>query len=261
MYLQGNPAAAPVKVIAANTPAVPTPPASSPAVPASQPAPTATPAPAPVPEAPPAAVVPPPAPAPAVLPQVASAAPPQPGAKASPPAAPPPQARPVAPPAPAIPPLPATPEKAIALLQNFGNAAFKAVLAQPGLRLRVETLMGLEGCNWSVSAAASREATTRQAATFINRMNDDDLRDALTSNVIQDRIDTAFGRGSCNVTRQTESTITNGFPDQNGNDQSYPGGLPGDLGTRGNGRRAPNVPVVPGNPYGYGGVVPGYIPR
>ena len=146
------------------------------------------------------------------------------------------------------------------MLRDFTDPVLKATLAQPGLRARVETLIGLEGCNWRVNPDAQRQPQTRAAANYLNRMDDDNLRDVLTDGEMTDRIDVQFGRGRCNVTRQQESTITNGFPDQSNTNRDpgpYPG-YQGDYGTRqNNGRRQP---VVPGAPYGYGGVVPGYVP-
>ncbi len=160
-----------------------------------------------------------------------------------------------------IPPLPATPARAITMLKSFSDPVFKAALAQPGLRSRVETLMGLEGCDWRVNANVASQATTRQAGTYLNGMNDDDLRAALSDGVLLDRIDAAFGRGSCTFTQQTEPS-TNGFPQPNNSKRnpggSYPNGAPGDYGQRPNG----GGPIVPGTPYGgYGGYGPGYIPR
>jgi hypothetical protein len=145
------------------------------------------------------------------------------------------------------------------MLKKFSDPVFKAALAQPGLRGRVETLMGLGGCDWRVNANAASQATSRQAATYLNGMDDDALRETLTDGEIFDRIGAAFNLGNCTVTSQTESTITNGFPQQDNTNRypggAYPNGVPGDYGPR------PNVPVVPGTPYGgYGGYGPGRIP-
>jgi hypothetical protein len=87
-----------------------------------------------------------------------------------------------------IPPLPATPARAIAMLDNFSDTALKAALAQPQLKGRVETLLGLGGCDWSVNTNAARQAATRDAATYLNTMEDGDLRAALTEAGLSDRI-------------------------------------------------------------------------
>jgi hypothetical protein len=159
----------------------------------------------------------------------------------------------VTPPAPAIiPSLPATPAKSIGMLRGFNDQMFKATLAQPGLRGRVETLMGLEGCDFSVSAAVSRQNSTRQAAAYLNRMNDRDLRDTLADGSLLDRIDFVFRRNQCAVAGPENNPLT-AFPPANRpnpNDGPYPYGYPGDYG------RGPNVPGpgLPGGPYGgYGG--------
>jgi hypothetical protein len=176
-----------------------------------------------------------------------------------PPACPPPQQRAANPPTPTIPPLPATPEKGVAMLRNFNEAQFKAILAQPELRIRVETLMGLEGCNWSVNAAASSQPVSRQAATFLGRMDDNDLRETLTSVTVQGRIDAAFGVGSCGAT-PPGNTLS--FPEAQQRDPGpayAPDGFPNDNSRR---RGAPSavVPGVPGvgTPYGYGYPYGGY---
>jgi hypothetical protein len=173
-------------------------------------------------------------------------------------AVPPPPPQRTANQAPPIPPLPATPKKAMAMLRNFSDPVFKATLAQPGLRSRVETLMGLEGCDWTVNAALSRQATPRAAGTFLNRMNDEDLRATLEDGVVLDRIDAAFRRGQCNFTPQADLPTTSFPPPINNRNQDpgpYPYGYPGNGGQN---RGAP--PGVPyGTPYGapYG---PGYVP-
>jgi hypothetical protein len=173
----------------------------------------------------------------------------------SPPAKPPacaPQRQANTPPAPPpIPPLPATPQKSIAMLRSFSDPVFKATLAQPGLRGRVETLMSLEGCDWRVNANALSQATPRAAGTYLNRMNDEDLRDTLNDSVLLDRVD-AF-RNDCAVSPQGN---TLSFPEPTNPDPGpNPYGYPGEYGTRGN-RTAPSVTPYPygypyGSPYGY----------
>jgi hypothetical protein len=125
----------------------------------------------------------------------------------------------------AIPSLPATPAKSIRMLNSFDDRMFKATLVQPSLRVRVETLMGLGGCDFSADAAVSRSPATRRAAAYLNRMNDDDLHDTLSSGPMLDRIDAAFGRGECNVAGPDNNPVTP-FPPayggQNGNDGRYP---------------------------------------
>ena len=136
------------------------------------------------------------------------------------------------------------------MLRNFNDALFKAILAQPELRVRVETLMGLEGCDWSVNAAASRQPVSRTAATFLGRMDDNALRETLTNVTVQGRIDAAFGIGGCAVTPQGN---TLSFPDANNAIRDpgpayVPGGYPGD---NNGGRGAPPAGAPYGAPYGY----------
>jgi hypothetical protein len=181
---------------------------------------------------------------------------PTPASTACPPPAPP-QRNAEAPPP--IPPLPATPAKSISMLMNFNDQLFKATLAQPGLRGRVETLLGLEGCDFSVNAAVSRQATARRAGAYLNRMDDDDLRDTLLNGAMFDRINAAFRRGPCYATSPDNNPVTQ-FPPpntQNQNDGPYPYGYPGGYGPGLNPYGAPQMPV-PGIPYG--GYGPGSIP-
>ncbi len=236
----------------------------------SPPPPTTPAPPAPVtppPAPPPAAAVVPPAPVPATPPTAVPAAPPanslasnQPPAVAPTPVPPPAPAAPPPPPRNPVPSLPATPAKAIGMLQNFSDPELKATLAQPGLRTRVETLLGLEGCDWRVNGATAGQTAMRQAGAYLNRMNDDALSDTLNDGVLLDRIDVLFGRNRCNVTRQPDSNNgTSGFPDQNdtgrnaGRDAYPRGGFPSGQDPSTPRRGAPAIP----NPYGgYGGFNP-----
>jgi len=160
-----------------------------------------------------------------------------------------------------IPPLPATPARAITMLKGFSDPVLKAVLAQPGLRGRVETLMVLGGCDWRVNANVASQATTRQAGTYLNGMDDNELLAALSDGELLDRIGAVFGRGNCAVVPQAEGTANNGFPqpDATNRDAGVPNRnrVPGDIGQQPNDR----VPVVPGSPYGgFGGYGLGRIP-
>jgi hypothetical protein len=149
------------------------------------------------------------------------------------------------------------------MLRSFSNPVFKAALAQPGLRGRVETLLGLEGCDWSVNETIARQATPRNAASFLNRMNDEDLRETLSNGIMLDRIYAAVGRGSCNVAGPENNPVTQ-FPTTNNNRNQDPGPYP--YGYPDDARRNPNRIIPPVSPYGapygapYGGYAPGYIP-
>lgn len=159
-----------------------------------------------------------------------------------------------------IPALPATPAKAMAMLRQFSDQQFKATLVQPGLRGRVETLMGLEGCDFTVAAAMIRQPTPRRAGAYLNRMNDEDLRDTLSDGAMFDRINAAFKRGQCAAASQSDNPVT-AFPpantNQNQNEGPYPYGYPGAYG-RGPIPYATRRVPVPGIPYG--GYGPGYNP-
>jgi hypothetical protein len=130
------------------------------------------------------------------------------------------------------------------MLRNFSDPVFKATLAQPGLRGRVETLLGLEGCDWRVNANAAGQATTRQAGSYLNTMSDDALTQTLNDGALLDRIDVLFGRGSCAYGgTQQQGDGTAGFPKQN-NSNRDPGPQPYSQGG------------APGFPGGYGGFNP-----
>jgi hypothetical protein len=205
---------------------------------------------APLPQAP--APEPPPQP-PAPVP------PPSPPAAAPRPAAPPAVASAPEPPKPApaqpnpVPSLPATPVKAATMLKGFSDPVLKAVLAQPGLRGRVETLLGLGGCDWRVNANAGNQGTIRQAGAYLNKMDDDALQETLGSGELLDRIDVMFGRGSCAVTQQT-GNATSGFPQQDTSRGATGGPYTNGVPPGNYGRGQTGMPPIPGG--GYGGLVP-----
>jgi hypothetical protein len=100
-------------------------------------------------------------------------------------------------PGPQIPPLPATLDGAEAMVQGLGDPVLKATLAQPGLRGRVDALLGFGGCDWTVNANLARQQTPKQAALYLDGLEDDALMAALTRNGMLDRLNTIFDRNNC----------------------------------------------------------------
>lgn len=110
-----------------------------------------------------------------------------------------------------IPPLPATLDGAEAMVQGLGDPVLKATLAQPGLRGRVDALLGFSGCDWTVNANLARQQTPKQAAVYLDGLEDDALMAALTRNGMLDRLNTIFDRNNCMDFPPQNRVL--GFPD------------------------------------------------
>lgn len=96
-------------------------------------------------------------------------------------------------------PQPATPERATGMIKTMKDPELKAVLSQPGLRERVETLLGLGSCKWNVQANVAGQPATKTAASYLNELNDQDLLGVLSNSAFQQRLDAMLKQDECSM--------------------------------------------------------------